>query len=291
MQMPHAPLTREKFYDALPPADHRTGDIWRHLPTFNLLGRTSAPGIVITPACDLANRKCETITYLPILPADDYLASPAFRYDCWLEMLPTLQRLADFGAVLAPGRFDLIAESELAHLIGQGKDVNGKMLPAADMAKLAAYQKYVEASRTGKANVSHLKAFIKAEKFRKLLDSLVSNSLKPDLHFLPKDGQPEAYSAVFTHSLILFRYPLTIPIEILHLSQESTNIQWQAHRENSTGAYPTLTYMSHYPIKLASLKGEFLSDMISRYVNMYIRLGATDFSEESVRSMAEEIGA
>ena len=132
--MPIAPpLTGTSFYDNLPSPDHRTGDIWRHLPTFGTLTRVSTSGIIITPACDLANRKCEMITYLPIIPVADYIGSSAFRHECWQEILPLLSRLRDFGAVLPPSRFNLISDSDLQQLIEPGIDNNGKSLSPSDL--------------------------------------------------------------------------------------------------------------------------------------------------------------
>jgi hypothetical protein len=60
-------IDERDYYDFLPPNVHRTGDIWKSLPTFGTLSCRSAPGIVITPSCDLANNKSETITYIPII--------------------------------------------------------------------------------------------------------------------------------------------------------------------------------------------------------------------------------
>src|SRR5438105_2178746 len=69
------------YYDRNPSLDHVPGDIWSDLPTFGLLRAPTAHGLVITPACDLANRKVETITYLPILPISAYLTTAGFLPD------------------------------------------------------------------------------------------------------------------------------------------------------------------------------------------------------------------
>jgi hypothetical protein len=286
-----APLTSASFYEKLPPPDHRTGDIWRGLPTFDLFGDSSSSGVVITPACDLANKKCETVTYLPIIPVSDYVGSPAFRHECWQEITQVLSRLPDYGAIVPPSRYGLICDADLGCLVQPGKDANGKPLPEADLARLSAYQEYVTASRCGNASMKHLKSFIKPERLASLLSKLATNALKPDIHFLPQDGQPQSYSAVPVHSVVLFRYTLTIPISALQLAQDCTEAQWSVRQKESAPAVPALKHMPSWPIKVASLRGEFLSDLISRYLNMYIRLGSTDFSEESVRSMIHEIGA
>jgi len=70
--------TGQSYYDALASMEQQVGDIWKGLPAFGHLRKHSVTGIVITPACDLANRKVETITYLPIIPVRDYLLSRGF---------------------------------------------------------------------------------------------------------------------------------------------------------------------------------------------------------------------
>src|SRR5438105_13133644 len=80
--MPAKPkLLAGDYYESLPHPGFGAGDLWQDLPTFGLLGRSHAMGIVITPACDLANRKAETITYLPVIPIPDYLNGMALVPD------------------------------------------------------------------------------------------------------------------------------------------------------------------------------------------------------------------
>ncbi|MCI0151887.1 hypothetical protein KNO81_39250 [Paraburkholderia sediminicola] len=284
------PLSGASFYENLPLADHRTGDIWRELPTFGLLSRTTTSGVVITPACDLAQRKCETITYLPVIPVTEYLLSPAFRYECWQEIAQLLARLPDFGAILPPRRFELISEDDLKVLLSNQRDTTGKALSVVELARLGSYQAYVEGSNRGTASLDHLQGFIKADRYATLLSRLISNALKADIHFLPRDGLSSQYSAIPVHSVVLFRYPLSLPIEALHFAQSATESQWAARKTAAASSLPVLLSMPRWPIKLAALKGEFLSDLISRYLNMFIRLGSSDFSDEAIRGMSDEIG-
>lgn len=71
-----------QYYDTNPSQRHSTGDIWSGLPTHGLLQQPLLSGIVITPACDLAQAKVETITYLPILPVVDWFSSRSFQHEC-----------------------------------------------------------------------------------------------------------------------------------------------------------------------------------------------------------------
>jgi hypothetical protein len=73
--LPDRHLNSRRYYDLLPPATHSCGDIWRGLPSFGLLGSAPINGLVVTPACDLSQRKAETITYLPIIPVRAYFST------------------------------------------------------------------------------------------------------------------------------------------------------------------------------------------------------------------------
>jgi len=90
--MPQKLDTRiQDYYDVFPACGNNTGDIWSALPTFGLLGDTPLSGIVITPACDLSNRKVETISYLPLIPVCAYFTTPAFMPDIFREIEGQLQ--------------------------------------------------------------------------------------------------------------------------------------------------------------------------------------------------------
>ncbi len=70
--------TGSSYYDIMPPPDLGAGDIWTDLPAFGHLRKALCGGVVITPACDLSNKKVETVTYLPIITVDDYLLGRPF---------------------------------------------------------------------------------------------------------------------------------------------------------------------------------------------------------------------
>lgn len=289
--MPDAPpLSGADFYDALPTADHRTGDIWTGLPTFGMLGRATVSGIVITPACDLAQCKSETVTYLPIIAVSEYLASTACRHDCWQEASRVLEKLPSFTAVFPPRRFELISDEDLEAAIGQGTDAKGRPLADAEMLRIQAYKAYVQASRSGSATIDHVKDVFKTDRFDTMTSRLVTNAFKSDIHFLPADSLAYGARPVPVHSVVLFRYPLTVPAPVLDMAQHSTEAQWKSSNIGTgSGHEEVLKQMPEWPVKLASLKNEFLSDLISRYLGVHIRLGSGDFTEQTVRAFCNEI--
>lgn len=43
------------------------------------------------------------------------------------------------------------------------------------------------------------------------------------------------------------------------------------------------------PLKTSKLHEKFLSDLLTRYVSLYIRIGSPDFEGEMIKQMLEEI--
>ncbi|WP_158677501.1 hypothetical protein [Chromobacterium vaccinii] len=284
------PLIESDFYKSFPDPDHLPGDIWNGLPTFGIFSERFLRGIVITPACDLANEKCESITYLPIVSIDSYLGSMAFRYDCWLEIKPLLSRLAGYKDIPEPGRFELWPVEFLDFTQGISRDMKGKSLSVEEIEKIDGYREYVLSAHAGTAKAHHLSKFFKADKFKIILSRLVGNSLKADVHFLPSDGLDRDYSAIEKHSLVLFRYPMSLPIECMNRAKNMLDErEWAGYVEKNRKCLPVLSHMPIRPIKLSSLKGEFFSDLISRYLNMYIRLGSPDFEDGRICKIVDEI--
>ena len=285
-----ARLNSRDFYDALPRPDHRPGDIWRDLPSFGILRSSSVRGLVITPACDLSNNKSETITFLPLRTVNEYLGSHAFAYECWLEIQPLLSKLEGYDRLQMPRRYELLPVSSLDFAKNCTHDLNGKKLTESEIGRLTAYLKYLDAAKNGLANANSLKGFFKADKFKEMLKKLVENSLKPDIHFLPSDDLPIEYSAVGGHSVVLFRYPTSLPIDLLNEARAMSSVEeWQANIKKRAYLERLISSSCNWPIKLACLRKDFYGDLLSRYVNMFVRLGSPDFDDASVLNFSNEI--
>jgi hypothetical protein len=109
--MTYMPL--KAFYKELVTNKHCTGDIWSNLPTHGLLKENYLPGIVITPACDLANDKVETITYLPVISISNFLTTSSFLIEIKSALLGISDQLkyTEFRAftnqVWPPSSYDM----------------------------------------------------------------------------------------------------------------------------------------------------------------------------------------
>ena len=141
------------------------------------------------------------------------------------------------------------------------------------------------------SNPEDIKSLIGEKAWRSHTESLVSNSFRSDLHFLPSDAQESAFSGVAAHSLVLFRYPLTAPVEIFECAQDVSLVNWPATLARIARIKPMAnTFVQEKPIKRIRLVPRYLADLLTRYVAIYIRIGSPDFSEKAVSRLAKEIG-
>lgn len=90
-------ITERSYYDFFPPGNHAPGDIWMDLPTHGLLRRDRASALVVTPSCDLLNRKVSTITYLPIISFRDWVSCRDFLPEVIASMLSLVEQLMPLG--------------------------------------------------------------------------------------------------------------------------------------------------------------------------------------------------
>ncbi|HUP81274.1 MAG TPA: hypothetical protein VM260_22170, partial [Pirellula sp.] len=294
---PMKKVTIRDYYDLTPSLGNAQGDIWADLPTHGLLGAKTIPGIVITPACDLANCKVETITYLPIVPVTRFFSLTA--------ALPELRRAVDGqlnaaslnGLLQWPDGFtppdnDLLAATQ--DLISDAKKSGRLGANQIDSARRA--EAGLRILRTicdesaGQMDASDIRHLFGDKEWLSLRTRIVRNAFRPDLYFLPADGQPPEWSGISVHSLVLFRYSLTAPVEIFEAAQNIEMLDWRNCCEGIACVSPIATAFANVkPMKRISLRPDFLSDLLTRYVGIYIRLGSPDFTKETVSQYCEEL--
>lgn len=285
------------YYEYLPDLSHRCGDIWTSLPSQGLLGIAPISGLVITPACDLANRKTETIIYLPIVPLRSYFCSSG--------ALPEV-RSRIFG-LLKAGKYDPcvdwpeskflplpreyidLAVDRITHHLGAKQ--RGKAEISALERAISGFRivRRIANGELGSPPGPDLKSLFGSDWDRIKVD-IITNSYRPDLYFLPKDEQGGGFAGLANHSLVLFRYPVTAPTELLDLAQSTPDGSWRDACTNITKSYPAASaFASARPLKVLSLKSEFLSDLLSRYCAVYSRVGSPDFSKHSLLRISAEV--
>ncbi|WP_139341804.1 hypothetical protein [Roseomonas mucosa] len=290
-------IDARSYYDTFPNPAHRCGDIWRNLPTFGLFPVPSCSGIVITPACDLSWQKSNTMTYLPIIPMRAY-----FSLDAALPLvvekvndaiksllLPNIPKW-ETDTYVPPQEYELeIADDELNRILlsqtagNKIKDTTKRAL--AGIKIIRGIRKHSELE----VEATDLFALFGSE-WRKIKERIIRNNFSPGIHFLPNDTQDDPFSGVNTHSIALFRYPITVPIRILNIAQETNPRDWDKRlQELHIPPALQLSFSQTYPIKLISLRNAFLSDLLTRFSALYNRIGSPDFSNSTVATYANEV--
>lgn len=289
--------TTSDYYDVTPTVGHNAGDIWSGLPAYGLLGQSHVRGLVVTPACDLSNRKTETLSYLPLVSLPAYFSSVCFLPEI-LRALRGQMVTAGIAEELTGGsRFDYppaalverIGRLIRSRLEGKGLGQKEKSALERSLSGIA----LLDAARDrsgGPPPPGAVQRLFGEKEWPKLVGEIVRNSHRTDLHFLPHDEEPAEWSGVPEHSLVLFRYPLCCPIQVLDAAQDQELADWEQCLANLTGHFPSAANFSgRRPLKHATMRPRFFSDLLTRYVAMHVRLGAPSFTDETVASFVADL--
>lgn len=289
------PFNVRDYYDVVPPIAPAAGDIWSNLPTFGLLPGGATRAIVITPACDLSNRKVATASYLPIIPLRRYFLSPSF--------VPTLRRetnkhLAAAGLPLLQEPSTWFAPPPLPTLEAARDGCNNRLRQQCNKNQRVATTRasagltLLCACHRPDAACFPQAAFTQAfgeNRWQATVQQIVRNSYRLDLFFLPSDGQPTSWSAIPDPSVVLFRYPFSAPIQLLECAQDVQLADWAAVIAELRPLLPGIDAFSARPLKRGTLRAGFLGDLLTRFVSMHVRLGAPDLSDELVGEIVRDI--
>lgn len=292
-----AKVSGQSYYDLMPPASLAVGDIWSGLPAFGHLRRESCGGIVITPACDLSNRKAETVTYLPVISVEDYLVSRAFSP----EMVRVVKgQMGPAGLDLADGwqikGVDLPELPIIRAALGDAKKVLAS--GAGEKAKIAA-GRVVSAARVllGARGViqyvgaAEVRIALGDKEYVRCMSEICRNAYSSDIHFLPCDGRVGVHSAMERHSLVLFRYPMALPVELLHAANDVAVVDWESAVAQLGSEFPVvINAIRTRPMRVAMLRSRFLPDLLSRFAALHIRMGSPDFTPETIESFVQDLG-
>ena len=290
-------VTERSYYDYFPPSTHAPGDIWMHLPTHGLLRRDRTSALVVTPSCDLSNRKVSTITYLPIISFLDWVSCRDFLPEVIGSMSSLVEQLGPLGiASNSALSSDEVFSTELSEqlLILDHKLANAEIAkPLRSVCeRYISGGKHLKRVNSGEpANVGDLELCLTKKRWQQLRSQVVKNALRSDIYFLPADGNDPDMSPIAKHSVALFRYPLTAPVTVLDLAQDSSLSDWATATAALATHEPMARAFSNVrPLKCLRLLDRFLSDLLTKFVALYSRLGSPDFSQESVETISRELG-
>lgn len=287
----------KSYYNLLPPIDHECGDIWRGLPSFGMLGGKPCRGLVVTPACDLSWQKSETVTYLPIIPIRTFFALDVALPIVIEKVSSALQQLdLDIPLSWSAKAYMTPLEEELSFLnLTLQRYLSAKQRSQKDLKAVARIEaginivNAIRSTRVKSIETDNLKALFLND-WEKTKEKIIKNNFSPATHFLPRDNQLEIFSGVYEHSIIMFRYPITIPLRLLHHAQEVPEREWKAFVSKlNLPAVLKNECKRCRPVKMLSLKSAFLSDVLTRFSALYNRIGSPDFTNETVSLYSSEV--
>ena len=290
-------LNVKDYYDLAPHVALAAGDIWSNLPTFGLIPGGATRAIVITPACDLSNRKVATASYLPIIPLRRYFLSPSF--------VPTIRRetnkhLETAGLPLLPPPSNWFAPPALPTIAAAQDGCNRRLSQPSNKGTREATTRASAALNLLRAcHRQHGEDFpqveftttFRAKNWDATIQQVVRNSHRLDLFFLPSDTQPASWSAIPDPSVVLFRYPFSAPIQLLECAQDVQLTNWGTVIDELRPLLPGIDAFATRPLKRATLRAGFLGDLLTRFASMHVRLGTPDLSEATVDRIVRDITA
>lgn len=293
--MPTTPKIRiSDYYELVPSKEHKTGDIWSGLPFHGAFGQRFGVGLVITPACDLLNRKVETITYVPIISIHKYMSSPAFLPEVYRELNRLLNSLNLKGFLEIKNDFIPINNfCELKGLLNKEKEKNNQQnLPVISriISGLDHIRTMSNRAQAFNETSTNLRTLFGDKALGDIFTKIVQNSYKSDIHFLPCDKQPEEWSGVPCHSVALFRYPQSVSCPALDIAQNIDNTNWHDDVTNfAISVNAENLFGDERPLKRLCVKPRFVSDLVARFVGVHIRIGSPDFSRLTIQDYVNEL--
>lgn len=270
-------ITSEDFYVRNPSVGHKPGDVWKDIPVSSIGSEMLLNAVVITPSCDLAQGKTEVVNLVPLIPVKDYFYIKPFYNEIFSGVKGIL---AQFGGV-SINRFSLPNPQEVEtaiEIMRMSKKTSHK-----DMEKLIEYAKYIKYSLDRSQEVPDISKIVK---INDIISKIIRNSYKSDIHFFPKLNNRTDYT-LKEHSVALFRYVFSVDIDILDLASRISPDDWM--QASSESNIPDIKKFSSFPVRICQLKGDFLTDFLSRNLNMHLRFGSRDFHTEDVERFVEEV--
>jgi len=283
-------LNPRKYYKTIENC-HGTGDIWKDLPTMGLLKQQRCSGLIVTPGCDLANAKVETITYLPVISIKNFLSSRSFYYEVRSQFNNLVkERVPNINDYLLKNKLPNLEDLIVLEEIISEACSNEKASFFEKIKHGIVVMKIICDPEEKAVSLDNYKYYFGERVFKNICIGIIRNSYSNDLHFLPKDQYEVEWSSVYEHSVVLFRYPITIPIEVLDLANNTELVNWDGGVRAIASMYPVANqFIGVRPLKSISLNIEFLSDLLTRFCGLYMRIGSPDFTHNTIHEIANEI--
>lgn len=290
------PVTASEYYEVDPSLEHRAGDVWLNLPALGNIPVSYYSGLIVTPACDLQGRKTCALTYLPILPlrcafyTHPLLTDVCRAFNGQLPVLKLKEHEIELKAFELPDEPSITRVEDECKRVLKSKGAGEKEKLAVERVT-AAIQIFRIAGEgdISKASIPAVKRVLGAE-FEKLMDRVIRNAYRPDVHFLPRDNQDAEWSGMPEHSLVFFRHAASLPVRILDGAQDVAIADWRAEVQRLKSLGPgRASFLDLRPSKRLTVKPRYFADIQTRYISMHVRLGSPDFTDDTVSRYTKEL--
>jgi hypothetical protein len=269
------------YYDTFPAGPFQTGDIWSNIPSNGLLEASVTFGLLITPACDLQNRKSDTLAFMPIVSVREAMKSRFMirKFSSELkqdidQLFPDLSDVCDFGDA------DFLTEIS-NRLSVDSPDLRNKTKPCE---RLNAWLSFLRMNEVpSDLGLPFLKPKYRDDIFR----TIIKNSFSHDIHFFPRQ-RLDPIPAFREHSVCLFRYIQTFPVEIFELANRSSETVW--HKSLTATSPFFASRFNDLPVRVLRLKHDICVDLITRFTSLYNRIGSADFTDICIEDFLKELG-
>lgn len=241
------------------------GEVWSDLPWYH----GTSTGIVITPRCDLAQRKTNIVNFLRVVPL----------YDLRIELAEiaaqrTLKNLDDAIS-------NLLKKAGLDSHVFLGIPAKECLEIGADQSKMSAKSKADISER-----INRHERLTAGERAAELIDASILRGLVRDVvrnrdsdyFFLPRFGD-------MPHSVACLREIGVIDRGVLEraakcISQDSWNLLI---------ADSPLLFPEKQPRRMAELNSPFIECLMARFAASFGRVGTEDLSPQEIESVLEEV--
>jgi len=257
--------------------------------------------MVLSPACDLEHSKVDVVCLIPIVGVLHYTCLSSF-YGVLRSSVIGLVRtvLSEDSAGMIPkgGLPDDSSLQRLKAILHQKcvelKERERQDKQLADIARVRRFLgwiEYVTGIPVANETLPDVRKILASQEWERSRKEIVRNAFREDIFFLPRERENTPLPAVADHAVALFRYPFAVPLCVLDQAQLVPDVQWALKTDELSLRIPfAAQFRDCRPTKVLRLKPEFLHDLLTRYVRVYVRVGSPDFSDEAVDVLAAEIG-
>lgn len=235
--------------------------------------------IIISPACDIVQRKTDTITVLPVIPFKKFFSRPMLYSQEIVKKIK--QKIPDRYQDLLP-----ITMWETLKLLEELKQSN-ELDDVDYIDSLITWCLKLSIENPVEIDTSLLVKCLGKAKYKEIVEKLIVDNYLSDTYFLPKTKDEEKYHIKYKDgAFVLLRYPIVIPSELILLANNS-DIDWKEITNNNYLC--ANNYFNDMPIIIGNIKETYYNEIYGKYLSYQVRMGSPDFNEDYKKVLVLDI--